>query len=289
MTETSHRPDERLPDDYQASEALDEFTEKLAAFNVFRSSDEAAADAVLDKIGAKGKVEQEIVREMATPRPIEQPQQFEASFRVLAHGFEVLYRNGARPAKLRKLGPLQPVAAYAVQQLSRFIVRSYLSNAVEAVRGLVVRREMWAKWGSPDQVALRKARIHLERTHMMFKGRALGLPTFLLGGAFVSTLLGSLRTASTTVLENRLLLVVTTLLLFLLFLGAAWAALVAAAVARRRIRLTTAEPLATFWRVMGACGNPPRDQARQFALYAIVVMLVAWLVIPAGIIFAVAN
>ena len=41
-------------------------------------------------------------------------------------------------------------------------------------------------WGSPEHVMLRRARINAVQVEKGYKGKALGLPTFLLGGAFLS-------------------------------------------------------------------------------------------------------
>ena len=46
------------------AEALDDLSEKLAAFNVLRKSDQAAADEILEQLGGHGKVEEDIVREL---------------------------------------------------------------------------------------------------------------------------------------------------------------------------------------------------------------------------------
>jgi hypothetical protein len=197
---------------------------------------------------------------------------------------EVLQRNGARGVRLPRLGPLQPIAAYLVQQLTRFIVRNHSQSVVRDLHNLYARREAWCRHESPERRALQRARMDVERITPGFRGKVLGVPTFLLGGAFISTLLSAGRAAGETVTGNRLLIVLSTVLLLLLFLGAAWAALRGAAAARHRIKLTTDEPTKTLYAVVGAAGNPPKDQAVQFALFAIVGMAVAWLVIPAGLV-----
>lgn len=40
-----------------------------------------------------------------------------------------------------------------------------------------------------------------------------------------------------------------------------WAAIYSAAVARRRIRLTTDQPIQALYDAIGAAGDPPRDQS----------------------------
>jgi hypothetical protein len=59
-----------------------------------------------------------------------------------------------------------------------------------------------------------------------------------------------------------------------------WVALYSAAVARRRIRLATDQSLAALWETIGAAGEPPRDESYNFAIYAIVLLALAWIVVP---------
>lgn len=73
-------------------------------------------------------------------------------------------------------------------------------------------------------------------------------------------------------------LAVVALLAFL-----AWVALYAAGVARRRIRLSTDQQIRALWEAVGAAGDPPRDESYNFAVYAIVLLIVAAIVVPAAI------
>jgi hypothetical protein len=265
--------------------AIDEFGEKLAAFNAFRKNDEAAADAILTAIGARGPAEVEIIRQMAVPRPLYRDAgSVEQAHRQVMRSLEVLMRNGARNVKLPRLGPLTPLAGFLVVLLTRFIVRSHTRTLLNALDDLYTRREAWCRPGTPERRTLQRARMDVGRVRQTLRGKVLGLPSFLVGGAFVSTLLSVARSGADTVTRNRGLIAVATLLLLLLFLGAAWAALRGAAAARRRIKLTTDQPMKTLYALVGAAGNPPKDQSVVFALVAIVAMAVAWLVIPAGLV-----
>ena len=73
------------------------------------------------------------------------------------------------------------------------------------------------------------------------------------------------------------------LFVVLVFLGAAWSTVYGAAVARRRIHLALDEPIRALYETIGACGDPPKDQTTTFAIYAIVLFVLAWFVIPAVI------
>jgi hypothetical protein len=268
------------------AEALDDLSEKLAAFNVLRKSDEAAADAILDQLGGAGPVEHDIVKQLAVPRPIFRPDRFEQAHRLTMKSMEVLKRNGARQPKLpRNLGPLRPVAQFVVQLFTRFIVQNHITRLVDNLRHLYSRREAWSLPGSDEMVMLKRARMQVDRLQSGYKGRALGLPSFLLGGAFLTSLLGGARAAASTVVENRALVIATTLLLLLVLLGAAWCVLRAAAAARKRIRLTTNAPMKALYETVGACGDPPKDDALKFALFSLVGMALAWVVIPVGLFF----
>src|SRR5436309_1273571 len=59
---------------------------------------------------------------------------------------------------------------------------------------------------------------------------------------------------------------------------AAHAILSGTALASRRIRLATAGPLNDLWRAVGWARRPPRDQSRTFAIVAITLTSLAWLV-----------
>ena len=84
-------------------------------------------------------------------------------------------------------------------------------------------------------------------------------------------------------------MVVTTLALLVLLLGGAWCVLRGAAIARKRIRLTTERPMQALYQTIGAAGNPPGDNALQFALYSLIAMAVAWVLVPAGLYFVFFN
>ena len=270
--------------------AIDEFGEKLAAFNAFRKRDQDAADAILVSIGARGRTETEIVHQMAVPRPLYRSVvEFELAHRQVMKSLEVLLRNGARNVRVPRLGPLTPLAALLVGLLTRFIVRNHIKSLLDHLGDLYARREAWCRPFSQERRALQRARMDVARITPTLRGKALGLPSFLVGGAFVSTLLSVARSGADAVTGNGALIGVATLLLLLLFLGAAWAALRGAAAARRRIKLTSDQPMRTLYAVVGAAGDPPKDQSVAFALIAIVAMTVAWLIIPAGIVLLILN
>src|SRR4029453_11264447 len=105
-------------------------------FRIFRKTDSAEADKVLEEIGATSAVDRQIVLELSSTRPLAYPDRFfEAHARVM-RALEVLDRNGGRAVKVRGLGPLGVVAAPLVQIVARFIVRNHQSGVIDAVRNL---------------------------------------------------------------------------------------------------------------------------------------------------------
>ena len=113
---------------------------------------------------------------------------------------------------------------------------------------------------------LRRARFQAERLAPGYKRKALGLPTFLVGGAVISAAVGALQAFGDILARQKLILVLTTLLLFGLFILTSFGILHTAGISRRRIRVCIAQPLAALYETIGACGTPPKDQARTFAV-----------------------
>ena len=125
----------------------------------------------------------------------------------------------------------------------------------------------------------------MERVLPTLKKNALGLPTFLLGGAvvsWVSTTLGQAVEGA----KSKVGFIVALLVLFVVFGCLSWAVLRGSAVGRHRIRLSLDAPLNALWETIGAAGRPPRDAARQFALLAITFTGVGFLLIPIVLVFA---
>ena len=257
--------------------------DRIDALRVLRADNDEEKGALLEEIGGSGKPEQDIVNQISKPRPLWRPDRFEEAHRLVMRSLEVLDRNGARPAKMPRLGPLTPIAQGAVQQVNRWIVKSHQNTLVDRIRKLYERREANAEWGSPEHRMLRRARINAVQVEQGFKGNALGLPTFLLGGAFFSGIVGGIQSLVRNALDSRLGVIIFSIVLGLIMAALAWVALYAAAVSRRRIRTAVDQPLKALYETIGACGNPPRDQSYNFAVYAIIFTVLAWIVIPLGL------
>ena len=156
--------------------------DRLDSLRVLRADTDEEKDSLLFQIGGRGVVEREMVAQMSTARPLEHPQRFEEAHRMMVRGIEVLDRNGSRPAEVRRLGPLTPIAKWLVQQVTRWIVRSHLNRLIGRIGGLYERREANSAWGTSEHSMLRRSRLDIRRVQAGMNTKALGLPTFLLGG-----------------------------------------------------------------------------------------------------------
>ena len=254
--------------------------DRIDALKVLRADTPEEKGALLERIAGPGKPEQDIVRELAKVRPLWRPDRFEEAHRLAMRSLEVLDRNGARAPKLPRLGPLTPVAGYVVEQMTRWIVKGHQNTLVTRIRKLYERREANSAWDTPEHHMLRRARIDAQRVEPGYKGNPLGLPTFLLGGAVLSTGVSALQRLIRWAFGGRLGILIFAAVFGVVFFGLAWAALYSAGVARRRIRLSTDQPLKALWETIGACGLPPKDSSYDFAVYAIVLLSLAWVLIP---------
>ncbi len=267
---------------------LDELDEKFAAFQAFRKSDAEASNEILGDLGASDDVDRDIVLELSSPAPLGHPERFVDAHRLVMRALEVLDRNGARGATVRArwLGPLRPVAQFVVGLVTQFIVRRYQATVINDLANLYARREANCTIHDPSLKNLTRARIHAERLAPGFRRNPLGVPTFLLGGAILSSGLSALQQFVVSSLDSILLSIAVTAVFYGLILGAGWAVLLGSAASRRRISLTIDAPLTALYQVVGRCGKPPRDHSRIFALIAIILILVSGLIVPLGLLAA---
>ena len=258
--------------------------DRIDALRVLRAGSNEEKGTILEQIAGRGKAEQDIVKEISKIRPLWRPDRFEEAHRMAMRSLEVLDRNGARPAKLPRLGPLKPIVEYVVQQMTRWIVKGHQNTLVTRIRRMYERREANSVWGSPEHHMLRRARLDAGRVEPGYKANPLGLPTFLLGGAILSSIASGVRALVEMAIEaGSAPKIILFGVLFVLFGFLAWASLYAAGVARHRIRLSTDQPMKALWETVGAAGNPPKDGSYDFAVYAIVLLVLAWVLVPLGI------
>ena len=111
-------------------------------------------------------------------------------------------------------------------------------------------------------------------------GRSLALPTFILGGAFLSSISSLLSNLVDSGKENKTVLIVLLVALYAVLFALGWCLLRGAAVARTRIKLALDEPLKILWDTVGAAGSPPKDEAMDYALYAFLILGLSAIVVP---------
>ncbi len=263
---------------------LDEFDEKLAAFNAFRKSDDAKADEVFKDLGGSDPVGRDIILQLAGKRPLGHPEKFMSAHTGAVRSLEVLDRNGARGVRIRILGPLNPVAGFLVQLVTRFIVSNHQKSLVNNIRKLYARREANCMPDDSSRRLLWRARRDADLVYEGFKKNPVGVPSFLLGGAIFSAGISAAMDAIVNSASGRWTRLVLALGLFALLGAVSWIILRGAAVARRRISLATDRPFSALYETIGRCGNPPKDQSKTFALIAMIILAVSWVLIPVGLI-----
>ena len=222
-----------------------------------------------------------MILQLSAWKPLYRADGFEGAHHNAMRALEVLFRNGHRNAKVPKLGPLTFFAKYFIKIFTQLIVRNHVQSVVGSVHDLYTRRWTSAPKSSPDAAMLRRASYQVEKVTPGYKGRSLALPTFLLGGAFlssISSLLGNLVDKGS---KNTAVLVGLLVALYVVLFALGWCLLRGAAVARTRIKLALDEPLHILWDAVGAAGNPPKDAAMSFALYAFVILGLSAIVVPA--------
>ncbi len=262
---------------------LDEIEERFSAFQLVRKSDPGAKDEVLSELGASSEVDADIILELSSTWPLGHPDRFETAHMLMVRSLEVLDRNGARGVKTHApIGPLNHVAGFLVQLVTRFIVRQHLKRLIKNVHWLYVRREANTDLGNPFRNKLRRARIEAARLEPTFNTSALGVPTFIFGGAVLSWLLGSLQVLISG-LNTWYWQTIASILVSLVAAAASWIVVRGAATARQRIKLTTDKPVRALYETIGRCGNPPSDDSIVFIVVALVLGVLAAVALPIGL------
>ena len=134
---------------------------------------------------------------------------------------------------------------------------------------------------------LRRARAEAEGLIVVFHRRELGLPSFVVGGILLPIVLTLIRLARGLHVSSWWALTIVAVVGGAVVLVISAVILRGAAIASRRIRLATRAPLEALWEAVGWCGRPPHDQSRKFAIIAIVLTTLAWVVFPALVVIGV--
>jgi hypothetical protein len=255
--------------------------DRIDALRVLRAESPEERGRILEEIAGSGLVEQEIVSQLSKVKPLWRPQQFSEAHRMAMRSLEVLDRNGARSTPVpRRLGPLRPVVGVIVQLVTRWIVRGHQNDLAGQIRRLYERREANCVWGSEEHAMLRRARINAVQVEQGLRSNPVGIPGFLLGGAVLSAAFSAIGGIVNRALADTTSQILLAIAVGLVLVGLSWVAVYAASIARRRIRLTTEQPVRALWDVIGAAGDPPRDHSYHFAAIAIVLLVVAAVAVP---------
>lgn len=262
---------------------LDELTGQLdRTRQLLLGSPEGAAERALEHAATTDDAEARIAAELAMTQPLASPARFAEAHRLTMRALEVLDREGSRDARVPRLGPLTPVASWAVEFVAEYIVQSYAESVVGRLRSLYARREVQCPPEASERRLLARARIEMERIAPGYGGGG-PLGTILLVGGIAFPALASLTNFLGAVdLTNRAVILPGFALLTLLFFALSSVLLRGAAVAHRRSRLIMAQPLAALWETIGYAGSPPEDDSVLFATLAIVLTALLWVVVPAA-------
>ena len=256
---------------------LDQLSSRLDSLRFFRESDETQAMATLEAFGSSGKVEDQMLRELSSRTPLRHSARFDEAHRGAMRALEVFDRNGAKPPSALKVPKLiKPIANRVVQLLIIAIVRSHQKRLVKDLRQLYALREANSPVGSDDYQLLATARIQVDAITPDLNKSSLPLPAFLVGGAAISGTLSFISRSLSTDL-GRFGFAAGFLVVGL---GLFWCVLKAAGIARSRARIALDGSFKALYEVIGDAGDPPKDQAKLFAVIASLLLLAIWIVVP---------
>lgn len=270
------KPDETL--------LIDDLSERLESLQMLRGGDSAETEAMLEAFGSRGKIEDQMLKELSSRVPLLHTSRFDEAHRRAMRALEVFDRNGPRPPSALKVPRLlKPVANRIVQLLITVIVRSFQKRLVSHLRQLYALREANSPVGSDEYQLLATARIQVDAIAPDLNKTSLPLPAFLVGGAAISGTLSVVGDSLTSDI-GRFGFAAGFLIIGL---GVFWCVLKAAGIARSRGRIAIDASFQALWEVIGDAGTPPKDQARMFAVIATILLLTIWIVVPSVIAYSV--
>ncbi|MFT3853942.1 MAG: hypothetical protein QM733_14545 [Ilumatobacteraceae bacterium] len=256
-------------------ELFDKLEDRLESFKLLADSSEL-----------QGPAERDILATLATAdRPLADPDGFEQAHRVFVRALEALQSNGRRQPKLpARFGPVKTAAAPLVSAVTGWIVTKQINGVLGRVRKLYEMREANAVFNSPEHRKLRRARQQMHMLVADMRSASLGLPVFLISGAFISGLLSWIQNLLRPVLSSTWSIVVLVIAVAVMLVAVSLFVLLAASIARTRIRLALDQPLRDLFDAIGSAGSPPRDQSYQVAVFALAFFTLAAIVVPAGLV-----
>ena len=245
------------------------------------SGDDAAIEAFLDDIEVTSPRAREMLTELARTTTIARPGRFFADHQRAVAALESLRRHGHHGSRAAAgLGPLTAFVRWGIELVARYIVVSYVKTVTTDMRNLYHFREIEAPDASPEMKLLRSARFDAAALMEIAKSRAVGVPTFVIGGLLIPLFASVYRLATGYTWDDWVTATIVGVIGALIGVTISWFLLRGTAMASSRIRLSVREPLKELWRSVGNCGNPPRDHSRRFAIVGITLTVGVWIVVP---------
>lgn len=274
------------PERESVSEEFDNPIERLGLL----AGDDDAIARFLDEIDISSPREREMLGELARSTPLARPARFWDDHRRTIQALESLRRHGFHGSRVgRSLGPLRSFVRWLVELIARYLVVSYVKNVVVSMRNLYWVREMQARDDSEELKLLRPARFDATALVEIMRSREVGVPSFVIAGLLIPLGASLWRIGSGFTFAEWWVAALVGILGGAVGVALSWIVLRGTAMASRRIRLTTREPLRELWTSVGACGDPPLDRSRTFAVVAITLMVGVWVVLPTLVAVALAT
>ena len=274
-TERILRPDKLI---------VDELTEQLDQTRQLLQGDAGSVvDSRFQRFEDDAATENAIASDLAERAPLANPERFQASHVLAVHALEVLERHGDGGVRVAALGPLRPVVRTAVGAVAAYITKSFAASILDSMLTLYTRRESQAAPGSPERRLLARARVETGRLRTTYGGGGIGLPVLVAAGAAVPAVLSSAQVLGQLPIGREGLILALLGALFVFMLGLSWSLFRGARLAHRRSRLIMGRPLAALWETIGNAGEPPKDGSLRFGALAVILPIVAWIAVPAGV------
>lgn len=245
------------------------------------SGDDDAIEAFLAEIDVTSPRAREMMLELARRTTIARPERFFADHQRAVAALESLRRHGFRGSRAAPgLGPVTAFVRWGIELVARYIVVSYVQTVTTDMRNLYLMREIEAPNGSHEMKLLRAARFDAAALVDVVRTRAVGVPTFVIGGLLLPLIASVYRLATGLTFDDWVTATIVGVAGVIIGVAISWFLLRGTALASGRIRLSVREPLRELWASVGHCGNPPRDHSRRFAIVGITLTVGVWIVVP---------
>ena len=245
------------------------------------SGDDAAIESFLDDIDVTSPRAREMLVELSRTATIARPERFVLDHRRVIAALESLRRHGYRGSRAAGgLGPITAFVRWGIEMVARYIVVSHVKTVTTDLRNLYCFRELQSVPETPERRLLRPARMDAEALVEVTRGRAIGVPTFVIGGLLLPLIASLYRLATGLTFGSWITATVVGVVGVIIGAVISWFMLRGTAMASSRIRLSLREPLRELWTTVGSCGNPPKDRSRSFAIVGITLTISVWIVLP---------